>query len=538
MSPAIEAVEPTAGGTVNPPAIPLVACGDLSVDFGRNRAIDHVSLAIHPGEIVGLVGPNGAGKSTLGRVLVGELPHGSYQGMLSINGRSVQFKNTRAAHAAGVTLIHQEGAAISSLSVGENVMLTLEPTRRGIIDWPALHGSALGALARLGITLDSRSRLVDSGGIALEEMVEIARSIVRGSRIFVFDESTAALGAEEIRTLLSRMRELATQGAGIIFISHRIDEVLAVCDRIVVLRDGAVVLDTSREGQTYSTIVQAMLGKATPDRSRLPEPKRQARTQQSARPEQAALSITAWHVRRSEASRLEVGPISFNLKKGEILGVFGPLGAGKTELLGSIYGLHSGRVEGVLVLGNLTMRPLKSASDAIRLGIAFVTADRQKEGLIPRLSVQDNMLLGYHRRDLARGRWMLDHRNGREHCQRLIRDLSIQTVGPEQVVGSLSGGNQQKVLLSRALLNAPRILLLDEPTRGIDVGAKREVYRLIADIAERGTAVICSSMEEDELLGLADRILVMRDGHQLALLDAAATNQRELLTLAAGGTIG
>jgi ABC-type sugar transport system ATPase subunit len=226
------------------------------------------------------------------------------------------------------------------------------------------------------------------------------------------------------------------------------------------------------------------------------------------------------------------------VREGEVLGLFGPLGAGKTELLSSLFGLFGREPQGELLIAGECVRPPHGPADAIKLGLGFVTADRQKEGLVPQLSVQDNMLLGYHRAELKRRGVLLDREAGREHCQRLIKELGIQTLGPGQIVASLSGGNQQKVLLSRAMLNAPRVLLLDEPTRGIDVGAKRDVYRLIKAIAGQGTAVICSSLEEDELLGLAHRILVIRDGRQLALLDAATTNQRELLTLAAGGTVG
>ncbi|MGD9538942.1 MAG: sugar ABC transporter ATP-binding protein [Alphaproteobacteria bacterium] len=514
---------------------PILACEDLTVDFGLNRAVDGVTLSIWPGEIVGLVGPNGAGKSTLGRVFVGELPRGAYQGTLRVNGETVQFRDARAAHHAGVTLIHQEGAAIGQLSIGENVMLTLEPTRNGRIDWPALHGNASRALAQLGVHIDTRARLADSGGIALEEMVEIARSIVRGSRLFVFDESTAALGAEEIRTLLSRMRELAARGAGIVFISHRIDEVLSVCDRIVVLRDGRIVLDKAREGQSYDSIVRAMLGIGPLDE---PSQRGAAASGAARAPAEApALELADWRVPRSDLCRVALGPIDAQVHPGEILGVFGPLGAGKTELLSSLFGLYGAAASGELRLDGRVRRGARGPAEAIRRGLAFVTADRQKEGLIPQLSVQDNMLLGYHRSGLAR-RGVLDRDAGRERCRALIKELSIQTLGPEQPVSALSGGNQQKVLLARALLNAPRVLLLDEPTRGIDVGAKRDVYRLIKRIAAEGAAIICSSMEEDELLGLAHRILVVRDGRQLALLDAATTTQHDLLTLAAGGELG
>ena len=239
---------------------PLLECQDIVVDFGSNRALDGVSLSIRPGEIIGLVGPNGAGKSTLGRVFVGELPYGSYDGLLRVGGVQTHFRDTRDAHRRGVVLIHQEGAAVRDLSIGENVMLTVEPRRFGIIDWNALHERAELALRQLGVTADTRTRLADVGGVALEEMVEIARSLVRGSKVFVFDESTAALGIDEVKILLKRMHELAGRGAGIVFISHRLDEVLSVCDRIVVLRDGRICLDSQRSDEDHSSVLSAMLG--------------------------------------------------------------------------------------------------------------------------------------------------------------------------------------------------------------------------------------------------------------------------------------
>lgn len=520
------------------PAALLLECEDIVVDFGSNRALGGVSMSIQSGEIIGLVGPNGAGKSTLGRVFVGELPYGSYDGVLRVGGVQAHFRDTRDAHRMGVALIHQEGAAIRDLSVGENVMLTVEPNRRGIIDWNALHDCAETALRQLGVTVDTRARLADSGGIALEEMVEIARSMVRGSKVFVFDESTAALGVDEVRILLGRMKELACRGAGIVFISHRLGEVLSVCDRIVVLRDGCICLDAPRANQDHSSVLSAMLGESfgesvtdaasTADQSRA--------TNATTDAGQVAVRLQDWRVPRSDLCPMGVGPINIDIKKGEVLGVFGPLGAGKTELLSSLYGLYGSACKGECQLSGKRAR-IHSPVAAIRRRLAFVTSDRQNEGLVPQLSVEENMMIGYHRMDLKQHGITLNHGKIREICGSLIEELDIQTTGPKQTMSSLSGGNQQKVLLSRAMINAPEVLLLDEPTRGVDVGAKRDVYRWIENVASRGAAVIVSTHEEDELLGMAHRILVMRDGQQLAVLTASETDRHELLALAAGGVV-
>jgi ABC-type sugar transport system ATPase subunit len=518
---------------INTKMVPLLECRDLVVDFGRQRALDRMSFRLYPGEIVGLVGANGAGKSTFGRVLVGELPFGSYGGDLRLRGEPVRFVNTRSAHAAGIMLIHQEGAAIDQISIGENVMLTNEPTRHGLIDWPTLHSQASSALDRLGAATDTRRRLGDQGGVALVELVEIARAMLRGGSIFVFDESTAALGADETNILLKRMRELAATGVGIVFISHRIDEILSVCDRIVVLRDGRKVLDAPRQGQDHRSVVSAMLG-TDPDRhARVAERPDTGFAIRSDTP--PILDIEGWRVEKGDAGQVALGPLDFEVHQGEVLGVFGALGAGKTELLQSLFGLAAERCSGRLTWDGNARSGFQSPREAIHSGLVLVSADRQKEGVVPQLSVIENMMLGWHRADLKRGGLMVRNKAATRLCKDLIRQIGVRTEGPDQTMATLSGGNQQKVLLARALINAPRLLLLDEPTRGIDIGAKRDIYRWIRDVAGRGTAVMVSSLEPSELIGLADRIVVLRDGQQLATLSGYDATEHELLVLAAGG---
>jgi ABC-type sugar transport system ATPase subunit len=514
----------------------LLECLDLTVDFGRQRALDRFSFTLQHGEIVGLVGANGAGKSTLGRVLVGEIPFGSYSGELKLKGTERRFEGARVANKAGIVLIHQEGAAIDQLTIGENVMLTLEPTRWGLVDWPALHQRAHSALSLLGVSTDTQRGLGEAGGVALTELVEVSRSIVRGGSVFVFDESTAALGVDEIGNLLQRMRELARSGASVIFISHRIQEILSVCDRVVVLRDGRKVLDASRTGLDHAAVVGAMLG-TTPNRGPLSQPGLSERVEGvvGAVISSPLLRLGNWRMPKSTGSGVALGPIDIAVGRGEVLGVFGPLGAGKTELLQTIFGVAQHPPRGHLTWDGVERSPATDPYSAIEMGIAFVSADRQKEGVVPQLSVLDNMMLGYHRRELSHGGFALRQHRRFELCLQLIRDLGVRTEGPDQLISSLSGGNQQKVLLARAMLNEPKLLLLDEPTRGIDVGAKRDVYRWIRKMASEGAAIIVSSLEEAELIGLADRILVLRDGKQLAILDGTAATEHDLLMLTAAG---
>jgi ABC-type sugar transport system ATPase subunit len=510
----------------------LLEAIDLCVEFGAQRALDRVFFDLRAGEIVGLVGPNGAGKSTFGRVLVGEIAYGSFAGELKLRGAVARFADARAAHEAGVTLIHQEGAAVEQLSVGENVMLTVEPTRRGAINWPALHAQAGVALRTLSLSTDTYRRLGEHGGVALMELVEVARAIVRGGSVFVFDESTAALGAEEARTLLSRMRELAARGAGVIFISHRIDEVLAVCERVVVLRDGRKVLDAPRCDHNHASIINAMLGRRIAAVAPAKIPGRRP-VERATRP--AAFRLRNWCVAKSEFSRVAVGPVEFEVRDGEIVGLFGPLGAGKTELLHSIYGLSFALCSGECWIDDRWLKPLASPDAAIRRKMALVPAERQREGIVPQLSVLENMMLGYRRAGLSWRGMVVRHAQAVGLCEQLITELDIRSSGPDQPIGNLSGGNQQKTLLARAMVNSPRILLLDEATRGIDVGAKEDVYRWIRATAASGAAILVSSLEESELLRLADRIVVLRDGQQIAVLDAKHTSEHELLVLTMGG---
>jgi ABC-type sugar transport system ATPase subunit len=323
------------------------------------------------------------------------------------------------------------------------------------------------------------------------------------------------------------MRELASQGAGIIFISHRTDEILKVCDRVVILRDGRVALEATRSELDQGAIVRAMLGGALAESERANENGRAIQGK-------AAVRLRDWNRARALESPRDIGPISLDVHVGEIVAVYGPLGAGKTEFVESLYGLMPELTSGSVELAGNDFRPL-NPRDSISQGIAYVSAERQKDGLVPHLSVVENMMLGWHKGAPRKGS-IVNHEQSKELCRSFIRDLAIRTQGPEQPISNLSGGNQQKVLLARALINEPRLVLLDEPTRGIDLGAKQDVYRLIRNVAAAGTAVLYATMEEDEALELSDRILVLRDGKIVRLLNTRDTNRHELLALA-GGTV-
>ncbi|MGY4310926.1 ABC-type sugar transport system ATPase subunit [Bradyrhizobium sp. JR3.5] len=391
----------------------LLQLDGITVEFGANRALDNVSFNVSAGEVVGLMGANGAGKSTLAKVIVGEIPHGAYRGTVNCNGKLAAFTDSRDAHRAGVALVHQEGSVVSQLTIGENVMLAIEPSRLGIIDWKGLHAQADAALRRLGLAIDTRTPLAGQGGVALMEQVEIARAIASGSRVFVFDESTSALGAGEITVLLQRMRELAAQGAGIIFISHRTDEILRVCDRVVVLRDGRVALDTPKSSLDHGVIVRAMLGSG---RDNVVS---SGQTTSSERRE-TTVRLNGWGLARSSEFPRDVGPIDLEVAANEIVAVYGPLGAGKSELLQSLYGFMRELTSGAMELAGSRFRP-RSPRESILAGVAYVSAERQRDGVVPHLSVLENMMLGWHRGP--------PRRKG-AHCRSRTKRRSLQIDDP------------------------------------------------------------------------------------------------------------
>jgi ABC-type sugar transport system ATPase subunit len=501
---------------------PIVECVDVTVSFDGTRALDRVSVTFRPGEIVGIVGANGAGKSTLGRVIVGELPHGAFSGELRVDTQPVQFRNAREAHAAGIVLIHQERAAVPELTIGENVMLTIEPRGRfGTIDWDELHRRAREHLQMVGVDVDTRQRLAEAGGHA-HHLVEVARAFGTGSRLFVFDESTAALSVEEVGLLLRRMRELRDRDAAVLFVSHRLSEILDVSDRVVVLRNGRIVLDAQRWEVGHEELVRAMLGADYHEFEALEG----AVTRQD-----VALELRRWVVPPTKMRKLKVGPVDLTLHEGEVLGLFGPLGAGKTELLASIFGLYGREPEGELRFRG-EARTFRHPGEAIASGIALIPSDRRNEGIAPGQSVRDNILLS-RPPDVSRY-GVIRYRTADQICDSYVGSLGITTGGLEDPIDTLSGGNQQKVLLARAMTLRPRLMLLDEPTRGIDVGAKVDVYSLIRQLAEAGTSCLLTSMDADEVLRVCDRAIVLRDGHQVAAVLADQTSEHELVRLSTG----
>lgn len=480
---------------------PVIETRGLGKEYSRIPVLKNINLAVQKGEILTIVGENGAGKSTLVRILSGIISHGAYSGEFTYGGTIAKFRNPREAQDAGVAIIHQEISLIRTLSVGENIYLGRWPLRNRMVDWNGLHTAAARVLAELGLdTIDSRTPVYRLG-VSQLQLVAIARALSQDSKVLILDEPTAALAETEVKLLFGLLRDLKKRGVTIIYISHRLREVLDLADRIAVLRDGQLVDIRDASDLTYDRIVTLMIGREIANAIK-------PREWVSGRP--VALELRKFCVEDSIVQgRQKVKNVSLKLCRGEILGIAGLLGAGRTELAMALFGdrrwSHSGEI-----LLNGEMFRIRRPNDAIQNGIALLTEDRQNFGLIPQLSVTKNLTLAVLRKISSYG--VISARREKSLVQEFIKRLKIRLRNTSQRVTSLSGGNQQKVLVARWLASDPHILIMDEPTRGIDVGTKAEIYMLMRQLAEQGMAIMMISSDLIEILEVSDRILVIHEG--------------------------
>ena len=503
---------------------PVLELRDIVKDFPGVRALDGVSFDLRAGEIHALCGENGAGKSTLIKILCGLFPHGSYTGTVHLRGRIVHFRNVRAAEDHGIVLIAQELALVPELSIAENIVLGREPTRSGLVDSARVGDIARGALQRVGFAVPPATR-VRRLGIAQQQMVEIAKALAKEAAILVLDEPTAALGDKDAERLFALLRELKRRGVASILVSHRLDEVFEVADRITVLRDGRSLATAGASEVTREQIVALMVGREVADLyPRAPSPATEVR-----------LAVRDWTLANgTNPTATVLERVSFDLHAGEVLGVAGLMGAGRTALLASLYGAARGRLQGELRLPPAGARPpFTSPAEAMASGLAFLGEDRKRDGLVASASVGDNLVLATLRRLASHG--FIDAGKRDRECAGWIERLQIKTPSLTTPVGRLSGGNQQKTVLGRALMTRPRVLLLDEPTRGIDVGAKAEIYRLVVDLAADGMAILLVTSELPELLGLSNRVLVLSQGRPTALLAGSGMTAEAVMHAATTG---
>ena len=501
--------------------MPLLELKNITKDFPGVRALDGVSFDLEKGEIHALCGENGAGKSTLIKILCGYHPFGSYGGEIRLNNQLVQFKSLKASEEKGIALIAQELAMVPELSVAENLLLGRWPKKAGFIQWNEVYREAQRALDLVGLQVGLETPIRELG-IGQQQMIEIAKALSKKAEILVLDEPTAALTEADTARLLEFLRQLRKQGVSSIYISHRLEEVGQIADRVTVLRDGKSIITAPMSQLSQEKIISHMVGREV--KNLYPRPQTTAG--------QTLLTVKDFSVEDpANPGRYVVKDVSFEVHAGEVLGIAGLMGAGRTALLSSLFGAARGKVQGSLVIQGKTRPPFSSPERAIGAGVALVSEDRKRYGLVLESAVEENLILAYMRKLVKHG--FLDQPAIERECQVQVKAMRIKTPNLSSWVNKLSGGNQQKVVLGKWLMTRPQILFLDEPTRGIDVGAKAEIYELMGQLASQGLGIVLVSSDLPEILGLSHRLLVLNQGRTTAKLEAQEATPERVLAAAA-----
>ncbi|MGL4238376.1 sugar ABC transporter ATP-binding protein [Tabrizicola sp.] len=498
---------------------PLLTMQRISKQFGGTAALTDASLEIAPGEVHALIGQNGAGKSTMIKILTGY--HRKDAGEINFAGRPFEATSPKAAQAAGISTIYQEINLVPMRSVTENICLGREKRRFGFLDWPAMRREAQGLLQRFGIDLDPDRPLADYA-TATQQMVAIARAIGFDVRLVIMDEPTSSLDSREVELLFGVIRQLKAEGISVVFVSHKLDELYEVCDRVTIMRDGRTVQTGALSGLTKLGLVSTMLGRDVA--------RRDGHATGFGLPANPAPGETLFDA-QGLSDGAAVRDVSLSVRKGEIAALAGLLGAGRTETARMVFGARRA-ASGNMTLEGRSFSPAKPV-DAIAEGIGFCTEDRKTEGIVPDMSIAENMMLALMPRLSRMG--VVDRAAQEALVARFISQLGIKCTGPDQRIRELSGGNQQKVLLGRWLAMDPRLLILDEPTRGIDVGAKDEIQRMIRELADKGLAVLMISSELEEVVEGADRVFVLRDGISVADLTRGEASENAVMAAMAEG---
>ncbi|MHA7773842.1 multiple monosaccharide ABC transporter ATP-binding protein [Roseibium sp. M-1] len=498
----------------------LLSMQNISKTFPGVKALDRVNLDVKAGEIHAVVGENGAGKSTLMKVLSGVYPHGQYDGEIIYNGAPARFSGISDSEKQGIIIIHQELALVPQLSIAENIFLGNECAQRGVIDWRKTNKRTEELLRKVGLS-EAPTTKVDNIGVGKQQLVEIAKALSKDVKLLILDEPTAALQENDSRKLLDLMLELKAQGVTSIIISHKLNEVRYVADSVTVIRDGMTVskLD-AKAGLSEDDIVRDMVGRDMTHR--FPE--------HSRKPGDVLMDVADWTVWHPEhAERRVIKNASFNVRAGEVVGIAGLMGSGRTELAMSIFGRSYGRnISGTVRLKGQPI-DVSTVDRAISAGISYVTEDRKALGLVLDETIRFNTTLA-NLEGVSSGPF-LKRNEETKVAERYRQALAIRTPSVFQKTVNLSGGNQQKVVLAKWLFTAPEVLILDEPTRGIDVGAKYEIYTIINDLAAQGKGVVMISSEMPELLGMCDRIYVMNEGALVGELAAGDASQERIMSL-------
>jgi D-xylose transport system ATP-binding protein len=501
--------------------MPLLEMRNIVKEFPGVKALDGVTFALGSGEFHSIVGENGAGKSTLMKILSGVYPEGSFAGEILVENERRYFHGVRDSEAAGISIIYQELSLVKELTVGENIFLGRAPSKFGLIDWPRLYRDAAKLLSDLHLKIDPRAA---SGtlGIGQQQLVEIAKALSQDARILVLDEPTAALTESEVEILFRILGQLKDRGVGMIYISHKLDEVLRMSDRITVLRDGRTVGTHAAADTGKDQMIAEMVGRDVDEI--FPEAAHEFGS--------TALSVKDLNVFSADVrDKKLVDRVSFSVRKGEILGIAGLMGAGRTELLTAVFGAWQGKYSRSIEIDGRAIS-IDSPADAIANGIGFVTEDRKRFGLILEQTILDNITLA-GLKNIA-GRLLTSRMRESAAAQGAMRSLRIKATSSLAVTGTLSGGNQQKVVLGKWLLTDPKVLFLDEPTRGIDVGAKQEIYAEINKLAEQGLAIVLVSSELSEVIGLSDRVIVLHEGKLAGEFSRGEATPEKIMAAATG----
>jgi ribose transport system ATP-binding protein len=496
---------------------PMLEMRQITKRFPGVVALDSVDLEIYPAEVVALAGENGAGKSTLMKILGGV--YAADEGSISINGAETAIRSVSDATAKGIAFVHQELNVLDNLTVAENVFLGREPRIAGfLVDTRKLNADTAVLLKRLGLDMAGRTPLRELS-IAQQQMVEIAKALSLNAQILILDEPTSSLTLTETERLLNVVKDLKSQGVSIIYISHRLGEIEQIADRVVVLRDGRNAGTLQREEITHDSIVKLMVGR---DIARFYKP--------AANVESTPFA----EIKELRTRRYPEKPVSFDVRRGEILGFAGLVGAGRSEAAQAIFGVDA-RLSGDISLDG-TRVDLATANDAIKNGIYLVPEDRRVAGLIVDLPVRENITLPELNRFATAG--LVSSEKERSTAKQMCEKLGVKTPSVETKAANLSGGNQQKVVLAKWLSLNPKLLIFDEPTRGIDVGAKAEIYQLMRGLAESGVAIMMISSDMEEILGESDRIAVMHEGRITGILNREEASEEAVMKLAVGSTTG
>jgi D-xylose transport system ATP-binding protein len=501
----------------------ILEFNQVTKEFPGVLALSNVSFKVRRGTIHAICGENGAGKSTLMKVLAGVYPYGSYSGDIKFNGKQLSFTgdSIRQAIDTGIAIVHQELALIPQITVGENIYLSREPGNKGTINWNELFNNTRQLLKKYNLDIPF-SAITRDLSVGKQQMVEIAKALSEDAQVLILDEPTSALTDNEVDKLMQILANLRNQGKTCIYISHKLEELFRISDNITIFRDGTVIGTVPTDKVDSETIIAMMVGREMTER--FPPANR--------KPTEPILNVKNWTIESEEhPGKNAVDQVTFYLRKGEILGIAGLMGSGRSELVLSLFGEYGKKKSGTITIDGKKVI-IKSAKQAMHCGISLVPEDRKRLGLITEQSILKNISLP----NLDRFASLLSINKHREihECETIARELAVKTPTLKALVNSLSGGNQQKIVIAKWLMSNPKILILDEPTRGIDVNAKYEIYKLMNKLTSEGISIIVVSSELPEVLGMSDRILVMHEGRLSGILDRKEADQEKIMALATG----